>query len=47
MIIHIIIMHFYMWSMLYTSIKSPNIKLSLKKICILKLLINLINGKNL
>lgn len=43
MIIHIIIMHFYMWSMLYTSIKSPNIK----KICILKLLINLINGKNL
>lgn len=44
MIIHIIIMHFYMWS---TSIKSPNIKLSFKKICIIKLLINLINGKNL
>lgn len=30
-IIHIIIMHFLMWSLLYTSIKSPNIKLSFKK----------------
>lgn len=28
-IIHIAIMHFYLWSMLYTSIESPNIKIKL------------------